>query len=93
MALPSIWKLNNEIVSLFIEIQNEEGVLTPELEERLTLLRTDITSFTQDSKTIVQSLSSDIKAIDDEIERLKNLFVIQRSQKICLDCLSNILIS
>lgn len=73
MALPSIWKLNNEIVSLFIEIQNEEGVLTPELEERLTLLRTDITSFTQDSKTIVQSLSSDIKAIDEEIERLAGL--------------------
>lgn len=71
--LKSIFKINNDLITLFLEIQEAEGNLTPELEERLTRLRKNISLFTQDTGNIVKMLSSDITTVDAEIKRLEEI--------------------
>jgi hypothetical protein len=66
----NIFNIAEEYLSLCNEIEELEGELTPELEERLTITQEELEKKIKAYFHIIQTKESESKLIDDEINRL-----------------------
>jgi len=88
--MSNIFNLEQEYLQLISEIEELDGEITPEIEERLAINSQNVHNKLRSYRYITLMIDGDIRVIDDEIERLKNLKeskskAIERVRKVMLD--------
>ncbi|MBO7692988.1 MAG: siphovirus Gp157 family protein [Acholeplasmatales bacterium] len=86
----NIYQIQQSLISIFDEIEENGGELTPELERLLQITEADFKDKVKSYAEVIKLLESDIDAIKQEQKRLKDL--ADRKQKV-IENLNNILIS
>ena len=69
----NIFNIQQDLLSLFAEIEDNEGELTPELEKQLEIVQGNFTTKVKAYTDAIKSLDNDLKAIKEEQDRLKQL--------------------
>ena len=69
----NIFNIQTELLSIFAEIEDNEGELTPELEKQLEIVQGNFTTKVKSYTDAIKSLDNDLKAIKEEQDRLKQL--------------------
>lgn len=86
--MASIFNIQQDLYSIFSNIEENEGELTPELEEALTIKREEFSTKIQGYVAFIKQLELDNKGIKEEIARLKDL---QKSKERTIDNLKKIM--
>ena len=71
MENKSLYHITQDFFNLMNEIEEVEGVLTPELESSLSLNKEELVSKSQNYVHFIKHQENDIAAIDNEIKRLQ----------------------
>lgn len=87
--MASIFNIQQDLYAIFNSIEENEGELTPELEEALTIKREEFSTKIQGYVAYIKQLELDNKGIKEEIARLKDL---QKSKERTIDNLKKIMI-
>lgn len=88
LEMASIFNIQQDLYSIFSSIEENEGELTPELEEALTIKREEFSTKIQGYVAFIKQLELDNKGIKEEIARLKDL---QKSKEKTIDNLKKIM--
>lgn len=86
--MASIFNIQQDLYAIFNSIEENEGELTPELEEALTIKREEFSTKIQGYIAYIKQLELDNKGIKEEISRLKDL---QKSKERTIDNLKKIM--
>ena len=86
--MASIFNIQQDLYAIFNSIEENEGALTPELEEALTIKREEFSTKIQGYVAYIKQLELDNKGIKEEIARLKDL---QKSKEKTIDNLKKIM--
>lgn len=86
--MASIFNIQQDLYAIFNSIEENEGELTPELEEALTIKREEFSNKIQGYVAYIKQLELDNKGIKEEIARLKDL---QKSKERTIDNLKKIM--
>lgn len=86
--MASIFNIQQDLYAIFSSIEENEGELTPELEEALTIKREEFNTKIQGYVAFIKQLELDNKGIKEEIARLKDL---QKSKEKTIDNLKKIM--
>lgn len=86
--MASIFNIQQDLYSIFDSIEENEGEITPELEEVLTIKREEFSTKIQGYVAFIKQLELDNKGIKEEIARLKDL---QKSKEKTIDNLKKIM--
>jgi hypothetical protein len=86
----NIFKIQEELIRLFDEMQENEGELIPELEEQLNITENDFKGKIESYTNYVKIIDNDLELIKNEQKRLKELY--ERKEKV-KDRISNIVIN
>lgn len=86
--MASIFNIQQDLYSIFDSIEENEGEITPELEEALTIKREEFSTKIQGYVAFIKQLELDNKGIKEEIARLKDL---QKSKEKTIDSLKKIM--
>lgn len=86
--MASIFNIQQNLYSIFDSIEENEGEITPELEEALTIKREEFSTKIQGYVAFIKQLELDNKGIKEEIARLKDL---QKSKEKTIDNLKKIM--
>lgn len=86
--MASIFNIQQDLYAIFNSIEENEGELTPELEETLTIKREEFSTKIQGYVAYIKQLELDNKGIKEEIARLKDL---QKSKEKTIDNLKKIM--
>ena len=86
--MASIFNIQQDLYSIFDSIEENEGEITPELEEALTIKREEFSTKIQGYVAYIKQLELDNKGIKEEIARLKDL---QKSKEKTIDNLKKIM--
>lgn len=86
--MASIFNIQQDLYAIFNSIEENEGELTPELEEALTIKREEFSTKIQGYVAYIKQLELDNKGIKEEIVRLKDL---QKSKERTIDNLKKIM--
>ena len=86
--MASIFNIQQDLYAIFNSIEENEGELTPELEEALTIKREEFSTKIQGYVAYIKQLELDNKGIKEEITRLKYL---QKSKERTIDNLKKIM--
>ena len=86
--MASIFNIQQDLYAIFNSIEENEGELTPELEEALTIKREEFSTKIQGYVAFIKQLELDNKGIKEEIARLKDL---QKSKEKTIDNLKKIM--
>lgn len=86
--MASIFNIQQDLYAIFNSIEENEGELTPELEEALTIKREEFSTKIQGYVAYIKQLELDNKGIKEEIARLKDL---QKSKEKTIDNLKKIM--
>ena len=86
--MASIFNIQQDLYAIFNNIEENEGELTPELEEALTIKREEFSTKIQGYVAYIKQLELDNKGIKEEIARLKDL---QKSKERTIDNLKKIM--
>lgn len=70
----NIFEIEVELRNIFNEIEENEGEITPELEERLRIGETDLKQKVESYSNLIKTLSYECSAIKEEQQRLKELY-------------------
>ena len=87
--MASIFNIQQDLYAIFNSIEENEGELTPELEEALTIKREEFSTKIQGYVAFIKQLELDNKGIKEEIARLKDL---QKSKERTIDNLKKIMV-
>ncbi len=87
--MASIFNIQQDLYAIFSSIEENEGELTPELEEALTIKREEFNTKIQGYVAFIKQLELDNKGIKEEIARLKDL---QKSKEKTIDNLKKIMV-
>lgn len=87
--MASIFNIQQDLYAIFNSIEENEGELTPELEEALTIKREEFSTKIQGYVAFIKQLELDNKGIKEEIDRLKDL---QKSKEKTIDNLKKIMV-
>lgn len=71
--MANIYEIKKDLANIYGILEENGGELTPELEEKLAVTKTNFTEKINDYSYIVQSINNDLEAIQNEINRLKEL--------------------
>lgn len=71
--MANIYEIKKELANIYGTLEENGGELTPELEEKLTVTKANFTEKINDYSYIIQSINNDLDAIQNEINRLKEL--------------------
>ncbi len=71
--MSNIFKISQDLLDVFQELENNGGELTDELEAKLTVSQADFKSKVKSYTDVIKHAEGDIKLIDEEIARLKEL--------------------
>lgn len=85
----NIWQIQQELLSIFDELEENGGELTEELEQQLAISQEDFRSKVEDYTNVIKSVKADIAAIDQETKRLAEL---KKSKTAMIDRLSKVII-
>lgn len=88
--MASIYNITQDLDAILNSIEENDGELTPELEEALNIKREEFSTKIQGYVAVVKQLELDIKGIKEEIARLKDL---QKSKEKTIDNLKRIMTS
>lgn len=69
----NIYQIKTELLDIFDQIEENEGELTPELEEQLTITQEDFKEKIESYTNVIKHLNDDITSIKAEQKRLKDL--------------------
>lgn len=86
--MASIFNIQQDLYAIFNSIEENEGEVTPELEEALTIKREEFSTKIQGYVAYIKQLELDNKGIKEEIARLKDL---QKSKERIIDNLKKII--
>ena len=86
--MASIFNIQQDLYAIFNSIEENEGEITPELEEALTIKREEFSTKIQGYVAFIKQLELDNKGIKEEIARLKDL---QKSKERTIDNLKKIM--
>lgn len=86
--MASIFNIQQNLYAIFDSIEENEGEITPELEEALTIKREEFSIKIQGYVAYIKQLELDNKGIKEEIARLKDL---QKSKEKTIDNLKKIM--
>ena len=86
--MASIFNIQQDLYAIFNSIEENEGEITPELEEVLTIKREEFSTKIQGYVAYIKQLELDNKGIKEEIARLKDL---QKSKEKTIDNLKKIM--
>lgn len=86
----NIFQIEQELKELFDTLEENDGELTPELEEALAISQADFVNKIKSYSNVIKQLDADLSAIKDEKDRLK---AIEDSKKRTKERLSNIMCS
>lgn len=70
----NIWAIKQNLLSIFEEIEDNGGELTPDLEKELTITQEVFANKVKDYTCVIKSLTSDLDDIKLEQKRLKELY-------------------
>ena len=85
----NIWQIQQELLSIFNELEENGGELTEELEEQLAISQENFRSKVENYTNVIKSVKADIAAIDQESKRLAEL---KKSKIAMVDRLSKVII-
>ena len=85
----NIWQIQQELLSIFDELEENDGELTEELEQQLTISQEDFRSKVESYTNVIKSVKADIAAIDEETKRLAAL---KKSKNALVDRLNKVII-
>lgn len=88
--MSNIYEISQELLAIFAEVEENEGELTPELEEKLNITQDNLKDKLKSYSDFVKSLQGDILLIKKEKDRLNALqkskeATIQRLEKVMLE--------
>lgn len=86
----NLYQISEELLNLFAEIEENEGELTEELEQRLQITQDDFKDKIKSYVDVIKSTKADINAIDEEIKRISEY---KKSKTKLVDRLSSIVAS
>ena len=86
----NIWQIQQDLLSIFDELEENGGELTEELEQQLAISQEDFRSKVESYTNVIKSVKADIVAIDEETKRLAAL---KKSKNILIDRLSKVIIN
>lgn len=69
----NIFQISQELLDITQELEENGGELTEELEEKLTVSQADFKTKVKSYTDVIKAIKSDIKLIDEEVSRLKDL--------------------
>ena len=92
--MANIYNIQQSLFSIFDELEENGGELTPELEEQLNITQEQFKSKIKDYSNVIKMLESDIVAIKEEKARLSDLQKskeknIERLKKIMVEAIEN----
>lgn len=85
----NIFNIEQKLLAIFDELEENEGDLTPELEEQLNITQEQFKSKIKDYSNVVKMLETDITAIKEEKARLSDL---QKSKEKNIERLKKIMV-
>lgn len=85
----NIWQIQQDLLSIFDELEENGGELTEELEQQLAISQEDFRSKVENYTNVIKSVKADIAAIDQETKRLAEL---KKSKTAMVDRLSKVII-
>lgn len=71
--MSNIFQISQDLLAVFQELEDNGGELTDELEAKLTVSQTDFKTKIKSYTDVIKYTEGDIKLIDEEISRLKEL--------------------
>lgn len=86
----NIWQIQQDLLSIFDELEENDGELTEELEQKLAISQEDFRSKVENYTNVIKSVKADIAAIDEETKRLAAL---KKSKNSLVDRLSKVIIN
>lgn len=87
--MSNIYQIQQELLSIFDTIEENEGEITPELEEKLSITKDSFKDKIESYTNVIKSLNNDIDAIKAEKLRLNDL---QKSKEKTIERLKKIII-
>ena len=92
--MTNIYNIQQSLFSIFDELEENGGELTPELEEQLNITQEQFKSKIKDYSNVIKMLETDITAIKEEKARLSDLQKskeknIERLKKIMVEAIEN----
>lgn len=84
----NIFEINKELQDIYNELEENEGIITDELNDKLELTQETFKSKVKDYVNLIKQIKYDIDNIDKEVDRLKQL---KQSKSNIIDRLENIL--
>lgn len=87
--MSNIYQIKQELISIFNEIEDNEGEITPELEDKLNITQESFKDKIKDYTNVVKMLQNDIIDIKAEKARLNDL---QKSKEKTIERLKTIII-
>ena len=85
----NIWQIQQDLLSIFSELEENGGELTEELEQQLAISQENFRSKVESYTNVIKSVKADIAAIDQESKRLTEL---KKSKTSMVDRLSKVII-
>ena len=85
----NIWQIQQDLLSIFDELEENGGELTEELEQQLAISQEDFRSKVESYTNVIKSVKADIAAIDEETKRLAAL---KKNKNALIDRLSKVII-
>lgn len=88
----NIYQIQQELLDIFEQIEENEGDITPEIEEQLTISQQDFKNKIKSYSDVIKQLESDLAGIKEEKARLDNLKkskekTIERLKKIMIEAI------
>lgn len=86
----NIWQIQQELLSIFDELEENGGELTEELEQQLAISQESFRSKVESYTNVIKLAKADIAAIDQETKRLAELkksktALVERLSKVIID--------
>ena len=85
----NIWQIQQELLSIFDELEENGGELTEELEQQLAISQEDFRAKVESYTNVIKTIKTDIAAIDQESKRLAEL---KKSKTAIIERLSKVII-
>ena len=90
----NIWQIQQNLLSIFDELEENGGELTEELEDKLAISKENFRTKVEGYINVIKQVKSDIAAIDQESKRLAELkksknAVIERLTKVLVPAIQN----
>lgn len=89
MSKTNLFEIDRELQSIFEEIENNDGEITPELEDKLAIKQEEIANKLKSYQNAINQWTSDIDACKNEIKRIQS---IKKTKENRIDRIKNVIL-